>query len=211
MKKTTTIFLVCVAFCTFGLTKIKCMEANIEVWKDIEHIRGYQVSNLGRVRSIKRSTVYKDGRIGNYPGRVLKTSLNRDGYVLCYPTVDGAKYSPTVHRLVGIAFVHNPNPENLKEINHKDTNKQNNSASNLEWSNRGENMRHAHKNGLVKHKKGGDNPLARAVYQFSADGFLIGEYPSLQDAQKATGIGFRQISAVCLGHRKTVHGYKFSY
>ena len=51
-----------------------------EIWKDIEGFEGYQVSNLGRVRSVDHTTVHKDGRVNHYKGKMLAISLNGDGY-----------------------------------------------------------------------------------------------------------------------------------
>ena len=92
----------------------------MEIWKTIQDYGGlYQVSNTGKVRDLKNhiKSVYK----------------NNKGYVCLSLYYNGKTYHPTVHRLVAKAFI--PNPNNYEQVNHKDCNKENNSAENLEWCN----------------------------------------------------------------------------
>jgi len=109
-----------------------------EVWKELEY--GYSVSNIGRVKNrfdnIKKNTLHHRG--------YLTTRYNKTMY--------------SVHRLVAIAFI--PNPENKPEINHKDGNKQNNHVDNLEWCTRKENIDHAFRLGLSSNK-GEKNPRSK--------------------------------------------------
>jgi hypothetical protein len=220
MKKAVFTFLFLTTFSYLYCANFKDM-TNIqeEIWKDIPGFEGYyQASYSGKIRSVDRVVISNDKihkeRQTFHKGRELKPSKNRLGYLMVYPSKGGPKhrerkYSKTVHSLVGLTWI--PNPDGLKELNHLDTNKENNSVPNLKWCTRSENMQHAHDSGLIKVKSRGDSPCARRVYQLSPDGFLIGEYESLKDAEMATGIGFRQISSVCLGKNKTVHGLKFTY
>ena len=96
------------------------MLENKEIWKDCKGYEGmYQVSNKGRVWSVKRQFV-------------LKGSLDKDGYARVHLTAkNGKTKTEKVHRLVAIAFLENPS--NLPQVNHRDENKQNNNADNLEW------------------------------------------------------------------------------
>jgi len=105
----------------------------------------YEVSSLGRVRSVDRIVVYSDGRSYFYRGVIRKLSLSPNGYV----QVNFSRRSrELVHRLVGVAFI--PNPLNLPEINHKDGDKLNNKVNNLEWATSSFNKRHALETGLRK-------------------------------------------------------------
>ena len=118
-----------------------------EEWRDVVGYEGlYQVSNLGRVKSLSRRIVYKDGREYNYPSKVLKNQKISTGYigVMLYGVDEKKQYY--VHRLVAETFV--PNPNNLSYVNHKDGCKTNNTISNLEWCSHSDNPKHAYKNGL---------------------------------------------------------------
>jgi hypothetical protein len=79
-------------------------------------------------------------------GLVRKQKLNSRGYPQITLSKNGRKHTFLIHRLVAMAFVKNPNK--YKEVNHKDGNKLNNKASNLEWVTRSENLIHAIKLGL---------------------------------------------------------------
>lgn len=116
-----------------------------EVWRDIAGYEGsYQVSNLGRVRSLDREIVFV-GRWGNVvrkiqPGKVLALSIGTKGYL---GVRLGSKSSvKLVHRLVAAAFIHNS--QNMPEVNHKDYIRTNNHINNLEWSTSSENIIHSH-------------------------------------------------------------------
>lgn len=99
-----------------------------EIWKDIAGLEGmYQVSNLGRARSLDRTIVYKNGRKSFYKGKLLNNHVNNGGYV--YVSIRHSKRK-ALHRLVAEAFL--PNPDNLPEVNHKDENPANNCVDNLE-------------------------------------------------------------------------------
>ena len=103
-----------------------------EEWRDVVGWEGlYQVSNLGRVKSLSRSIVYKDGREYKYPSKIIKNQKVSTGYrsVTLYRVNGKKQYS--VHRLVAETFI--PNPNKYLEVNHKDENKHNNCVSNLEW------------------------------------------------------------------------------
>lgn len=111
----------------------------IEVWKDIKGYEGlYQVSNLGRVKSLKHLKEY-----------FLTYRIEGKGYasVALFKGTVSSRKSYKVHRLVADAFI--PNPENKPQINHKDGNKLNNSVENLEWVTNQENIVHAYNNGLI--------------------------------------------------------------
>ncbi len=120
-----------------------------EVWKDIIGYEGvYQVSNLGNVKTLGQQVVYSDGRVYNYPEKILKLSNSR-GYSSVHLYQNGVRsHGQPVHRLVATAFI--PNPENKITVNHKDGNKKNNHIDNLEWASYKENNNHAINTGLHK-------------------------------------------------------------
>ena len=100
----------------------------MEEWRDIKGYEGlYQVSNLGRIKILKSN--YGRPRI-----KILKLKKRKDGYIEINLHKNGVIKTFRVHQLVARSFIDNPN--NLKEINHKDENPSNNRADNLEWCTR---------------------------------------------------------------------------
>jgi len=130
-----------------------------EEWKKIEEW-DYEVSNLGRCRSLDRTVIQAcnaDGLLVTrlYKGRILKedktTHLNKTtGESVIYHRVTMSnkkkRRRESVHRLVAIAFIERESGKDY--INHKDENPSNNAASNLEWCTRSENELHKYKNGF---------------------------------------------------------------
>lgn len=116
-----------------------------EVWKEIEGYEGlYQVSNLGRVKSLERQcgTVYKKEKV------LSADRLTKDGYVKVALRKDNVATEFRVHQLVARSFI--PNTDNKETVNHIDGDKRNNKEENLEWATRSEQLDHAYKNGLKK-------------------------------------------------------------
>ena len=180
-----------------------------EIWKDIEGFEGlYQVSNLGRVRSLGR-TIMRGTRYGTIAPytikpRVLMPKICQGGYyqVGLFP-MEGKATPAKVHRLVAKAFV--PNPDNLPEINHKNEDKSDNRAENLEWVTHIDNCRYGTRN-----QRGGEKK-SKAVIQMDMDGNTISEYPSVIEAQRATGTNRYQIRMCCNGKYKTAGGYRWKF
>lgn len=125
----------------------------IEVWKDITGYEGcYQVSNLGRVRSVPRcdTVVYSTGTVWHRKrkGLIIKQQNHRKGYKLVNLYKNGIGVTHFVHRLVASEFI--SNPSDLPQVNHQDGNKNNNAVDNLEWCTCYENIKHAFEVGLRK-------------------------------------------------------------
>ena len=105
-----------------------------------------KVSNKGRILSIERRA--RNGM--KIKLRIKKISRSGQGYGAVNLYLDGVGNYHLVHRLVGMAFI--PNPENKPCINHKDGNPQNNHVDNLEWVTYSENTLHAYRIGLFPNK-----------------------------------------------------------
>lgn len=152
-----------------------------EVWKVIPEDPNYEISNHGRVRNSRTD-------------RIMRISHNEKGY--CYVNLRNNSYR--VHRLVAMAFI--PNPYSKPEVNHIDSDKDNNQVSNLEWNTSRENKQHAIANGLFSstHR----NVKIRVVE--TGD-----EFVSQTAAALGTGVPQPMISQVLSGKRKRAHGLTF--
>lgn len=173
-----------------------------EIWKDIAGFDGvYQISNLGRVKSLDRviSIEYKD-RAGTrkIKGKLRKPIKDKDGYLV----IGLGKGNYKIHRLVAMAFI--PNTNNYPQINHIDGNKRNNAATNLEWCTNAENQNHAFKIGLKKTKKFAKVDLT--------SGKIIRIYHSLKDvANDIEKLDPSTLVKVCNGKRNEHCGYSWVY
>lgn len=161
----------------------------------------YQVSRDGRIFSKGRTGVRKNGWIMNCRPMELVQKDNGRGYmtVMLYDEHKGHRFY--VHRLVAKAFV--DNPYNLPQVNHKDENKSNNNADNLEWCDARYNLTYGtHIERVVKAN-------SRPVIQYTINWEYVAEYPSAMEAMRQTGIKQGTISQCCKGQKQTAGGYKW--
>jgi len=194
-----------------------------EEWKDIPKYEGlYQVSNLGRVRSIDRVVRTKSGKSKNLKGIILSPQYYKNGYRFVTLSKDGNTKGFSIHRMVALSFI--PNPENKPEVNHINENKNDNRASNLEWMSVRENRNYgtriergvAHRdqsgenNGMYG-RKGSLNPNSRAILQFDLSGVFIREYESISIATEMTSSNPSSISKVARGRIKYTNSFIWRY
>lgn len=175
---------------------------NMENWKDIKGFEGlYQVSDQGRVYSIRT-------------GKILVQQPRRHGYlaVFLYGTekrANGRYGKPySVHRLVAEAFC--KREEGQTEVNHLNEVKDDNRAENLEWCTHKENSTHGTRGSRIgRALLNGER--SKKVYQYSIQGELIKEYPSLQEVIRQNGYSLGNISLAIAKKRPTAYGYIWTH
>lgn len=171
-----------------------------EIWKNIDGYKNYKVSNLGRVKNIKKNII-------------LAPILKSTGYIQFGISENGKAKCALAHRLVAEAFI--PNPDNKPQVNHIDGIKNNNIVTNLEWNTPSENSLHTH-NTLgykVWHKgnTGKNTPTAKKVIQKTLDGKLVKVWDCASDAVREFGFDSGCITHTCKGSYKSHKGYKWEY
>ena len=190
-----------------------------EEWRDIKGYEGYyQISNMGRVKSLNYRRTGKEG--------ILKAGDNGHGYLFVVLCKDGKDNTCRINRLVAQAFI--PNPDNLPEVNHKDENKKNNCVENLEWCSKSYNInygtgikRRAEKLRGRNHSKEHNKKIAekhrnkpkrgKPVIGINKISGLILEFPSAHEASRQLGISQGSICDCLKGRRKSLGGYIWFY
>jgi len=185
-----------------------------EYWKNIKDFEGlYQVSNYGRVKSLKRETnnhyCYKD--------RILKAGKNSNGYYIVILCKDHKKHTKKVHILVAKAFI--PNPLNKPCVDHDkpvEKNYCNNCVYNLRWATLKENIEHCRELGRFNkppeyHKKGKNHHGSKPVIQFDLKENFIKQWWSLVDIKRELGLSDKYIGIVINNQTYNAYGYKWQF
>ena len=175
-----------------------------EEWRDVAGYEGrYQVSSMGRVKSLERNIPHWRGGERTVKERILKPSDDCRGY-LRVDLRDGSKRKHfKVHRLVCQAF--HDNLDNKQDVNHINENKTDNRACNLEWCTRRENINHGTRNTRTA------KALSKPVGQYTLDDELVKNWPSAMEAQRQTGFSSTSISQAANGKSKTAYGFRWKY
>ena len=175
----------------------------MEKYIAIKNYEGYyEISNFGNVKSVERKSKNRNGKV-ILKEKILEPSINLQGYFNIGLRIKNRRKNFKIHRLVALHFI--SNPQNKKEVNHKDGNKANNNAYNLEWTTPKENTIHAHTSGLVKHRVGKSHHLSKAVLQFDLKGNLITEFENCNRAENFTP---SMINRACNNLLKSGNVYK---
>lgn len=198
-------------------TQLKILFEN-EEWRPVVGYEGlYEVSNLGRVRSLN----YKKKK-GNI--QILTPSLNKQGYLKLHLVKEKKVTTRPIHRLVAETFIPNDDPEHKTQCNHKDECKTRNfvwvnedgsidpEKSNLEWMTPKDNTNWGTciERRIRSFKDNGK--LSKPVAQIAPDGTIVKIWPSTKEAGRN---GFQQsnIWFCCLGKygHKTHRGFRWEY
>ena len=170
-----------------------------EIWKDIPQFEGlYQVSNLGNIKSFRKSTKY-----GCQEEFILKNSVSNNGYCQVTLYTGQLRRKFLVHRLVAKAFVSNPN--NLPQINHIDENPLNNRADNLEWCT----AKYNNNYGTAKFRS--ILTKSKMVEQYLPTGEFLARYACANIAESITKNNKKMIRESCNGNCKTAGGFIWKY
>lgn len=161
-----------------------CIDLPGEIWKPLD-IENYFISNKGRVKH----------NYGSF-AHLLSTFIKNNGYVCVSIKHKGIKKNYYIHRLVAKAFLQNEN--NLKEVNHKNGNKQDNNVTNLEWVSRQDNITHY---------------FCDAIYKLDKQNNILERYPNARQAAIAINRPTLYSSICCCINNypryKTAGGYKW--
>lgn len=176
-----------------------------EVWKDIPEYEGlYQVSNLGRIKSVER----KVDKYHHVKERILKPSLSK-GYYKLNLSKDFKNKTIYVHKLVAKTFI--DNIKNYPCVNHKNENKLDNSVDNLEWCTHLYNVHYGTAIKRMSEKQKNSKLSSKPVKSYNKDGEVVECYPSIMEAHRKTNIKPANIIQCCKGQRKTAGGYVWRY
>lgn len=188
---------------------------NGEVWKDIVGYESYyQISNMGRVKSLDRVIIMKNGHPKHLREQILrqynyirhkKGIKETTNYMFVRLCVGNVTKNFFVHKLVATAFC--KKADNHTEVNHIDENPSNNNASNLEWCTHSQNINHGTRNRKVAK----NTPNRREIDQYTKEGVFIKRYFSMSDASRVTGIDVSHISMCCRGVVRCAREYLFCY
>ena len=171
-----------------------------EEWKDILGFEGiYQVSNLGRIKSLEKIDAL--GR--KVEEKILKPHPNGNGYYNVGLCKNSKVRFYQVHSLVYEAF-NGQIPENM-QVNHINEVKTDNRLENLNLMTPKENVNFGTRNERISKK------LSKTVLQFDLQDILIKEYPSTRQAERETGFAQGNIVKCCKGKYKTAYGFKWKY
>ena len=192
-----------------------------EIWKDVVGYEGlYQVSNLGNVRK--------------FNGKILKQTINTNGYMRVSLYKDKKSKFMYVHRLVAMAFI-NQFP-NTKDVDHINGVRNDNNINNLRWCTRKENLNfpiakqnislsRIGKKGILSPMFGKKRPkevvakmsISMAlknnmpIKQYTKDGVFVKDWVCAAFAERETGINQNHIRECCRGKCKSAGGFVWKF
>jgi hypothetical protein len=168
-----------------------------EMWRDVVGYEGlYEVSDAGSIRNA-------------HTKKIKKPYINRCGYKKVQLRKNGSSKNHYIHRLVALSFI--CNPDNLKEINHKDENKLNNNADNLEWCTRSYNVNYGLRIEKFRLSMRNNPSVSKEIKAYDENGLEIFSFPSASEAGRVTGIPATTIRSCAIGNLKRAGGLVWRY
>lgn len=175
----------------------------MEIRKDVPWYEGrYQVSDQGRVKTSRTN-------------KIKKQNITNWWYFKTWLTLDGIEKKHLVHRLVSQAFIDNPNGK--QQVNHKNGDKIDNRAENLEWCTWSDNIQHAYdvlwKRMWLRHTHnfkwlfGKNNSHSKRIIQKWLQWDIINVWDSMSDVKRQLWYNVWNISMCCTGKYKTYKGF----
>ena len=166
-----------------------------EIWKTIKDYPNYQISNLGRVKSLGNNKTRKE--------KILKSYKNNKGYLKVDLYKEGVIKKYYIHRLVASAFLDNPN--NLPQVNHKDEDKTNNCVDNLEFCTSQYNINYGTRTKKQIKSK------SKTILQFTKQDEFVKKWDNLIQIKKELGFDCSSIIKCCKGKLKTCGSFIWRY
>jgi len=157
-------------------------------WKTIEEFPNYEINKLGQVKNKKTNFILKEIKF-------------KDGYCGYGFNQDKKSKQRFSHRLVALTFLENP--KNLRTVNHKDLNKENNKLSNLEWASHSDQIKHS-----IENNKNRKKAIGIKITQITLDGKDIKNFNSIKEAMKELNIKEIKINKI---YKNNDFSFKFKY
>lgn len=155
------------------------------------------------IQDFPNYSIFKDGTvINNISGKRLKPSADRNGYMYVNLYKNKRLFRFLIHRLVALHFINNP--QQLEYVNHKDENKSNNSADNLEWCTASYNVNYGTRNIRMAQTRG------HSIKAFK-NGIFVGSFYSERKCARELNIDRAGVNMAVRGLQKTAGGYTFEY
>lgn len=185
-----------------------------EKWLDVPNYSGYyQVSNMGRIKSLHRHRVRSDGNgLMAIRERIIRQRINKEtGYLLTNFAKGGITKTKTVHRIVALAWIENPSKKPY--VNHKKGIRTDNRTSQLEWNTNSENVKHSFKflnrptPMSMLGKTGVLNPCSHRILCDTTGEIYFGA----EDAARKLNLTVGNVRHILKGRMSKTKGYTFSY
>lgn len=192
------------------MADVNKLAPSAEVWADIPEYEGlYQVSSHGRVRSMDKSFIRRNGRRYQRNGCVLSPATNKDGYRQVSLARRGRLSTRKIGQLVLLAF---HGRSDGKEVDHINAVRSDDRLENLRYASHKENCNNGHfKRKQRERNQALNSPRMRKTLQLGKNGKVVKEWISLSEACRSLNMDISTVSKVCRGIDKFAYGFNWKY